>query len=300
MRSEHDWLIPVTTSCRDCDYISKVPDAGKVIQPTAGKPYQVMHNGLKIMTESSFGEWVNEIIKGLKGHHEPQEEKVFYEILKEMPPNAVMIELGSLWAYYSMWFNKNIPNARNYMIEPIEKYVSFGRENFRQNNMRGTFIQACIGKDSKAEVELLHWDHQYYKVRQLSVDDLSEQQNISYVDILHADIQGAEYAMLLGCQKSIKANKIRYIFISTHSERLHYHCLDFLRKHRFHIIAEHSLLQSYSVDGLIVAAANDKDNIPIAVSKRKRSLVDNCRALKTRLRVQLELMFRVEPGANDY
>jgi hypothetical protein len=56
-----------------------------------------------------------EIVKRLWGHHEPQEEKVFHEVLKQIRPGGVMIELGAYWGYYSLWFHKNIVRATNYL-----------------------------------------------------------------------------------------------------------------------------------------------------------------------------------------
>ena len=52
------------------------------------------------------------IIEILKGHHEPQEEFAFFQVLEQLRRNPSpwgnprMIELGSFWAYYSMWFLK--------------------------------------------------------------------------------------------------------------------------------------------------------------------------------------------------
>ena len=47
-------------------------------------PYQLMHNGSRkiILNSYSDTQWLTDVIYGLKGHHEPQEEKCFYEVLK--------------------------------------------------------------------------------------------------------------------------------------------------------------------------------------------------------------------------
>jgi hypothetical protein len=44
------------------------------------------------------------LIELCKGYHEPQEELVFHKVMKRLPPNATMIELGGYWAFYSLWF----------------------------------------------------------------------------------------------------------------------------------------------------------------------------------------------------
>ena len=103
--------VDLTSSCSDCNKLPKVEHAGKIIK---GNPsYQLMHNGIKVMLGGYHGEWMQNIISNLRGHHEPQEEIAFYEVLGFMPEGGVMIELGSFWAYYSMWFHAAVPNATN-------------------------------------------------------------------------------------------------------------------------------------------------------------------------------------------
>lgn len=271
---EHQKWIKIATQSSDCDQIPKVADAGRVIYPEVGKPYQVMHDGSKLLMESHPGPkgFYSQIIEGLRGHHEPQEEKVFNEVLKEMPPEAVMIELGSFWAYYSMWFHRQVQNPQTYMIEPLPKNLAHGQNNFKLNGLDGTFIQARIGRVSQAKVrhEGDDDDLTIVMVPQINVDDFLDQQNIDYVHLLHADIQTAEYEMLLGCEQAINAGKIGYIFISTHTGKLHRQCLRHLRDKGFTIIAEHSMKESYAIDGLIVGAANHiKHPKQVSISKRR-------------------------------
>ena len=69
----------MTVSCRDCDLIPKVADAGQVIS-FEGKPVQIMHNGVRVVAGGYYGDWMMGIIERLRGHHEPQEEVVFHEV----------------------------------------------------------------------------------------------------------------------------------------------------------------------------------------------------------------------------
>ncbi len=236
----------LTLSCDDCEYIPKVPNAGKIFK-TDGVSYQLMHNGVKILENCYYGSknstWMTNIIMGLRGHHEPQEEKVFYEILKSIPSDAIMLELGSYWAYYSMWFGKTIPNATNYLIEPCKSNLSIGKRNFELNNLTGKFFHGYAGRAKP---------NQFKGVKRFSIDTFLEEQNIPHLNILHSDIQGGELEMLKDCRQSIDLGKIDYFFVSTHSEKLHLDCLNFLKKNNLMIIAEHSPAESYSYDGLIV------------------------------------------------
>jgi hypothetical protein len=87
----------MTVSCRDCELIPKVRDAGKVVS-LEGKPVQIMHNGVRVVAGGYYGDWMTGIIERLQGHHEPQEEVVFHEILKHVAPDATMLELGGFWS----------------------------------------------------------------------------------------------------------------------------------------------------------------------------------------------------------
>lgn len=231
-----------TLSGDDCDYIPKVVGAGEIFND-AGIAYQLMHNGVKVLLNSYYDvQWITDVIYGLKGHHEPQEEKCFYEVLKYIPENATMIELGSYWAYYSLWFALEIKNTKNYLIEPNPKNLEIGKNNFALNNTNGFFLRGYAGE----VVE------DCYGAELVSIDDFIEREGIEHVNILHSDIQGGEREMLKTCIRNL--DKIDYFFISTHGlNTYHNPCIDFLTNHGFTIIAEHSENESHSGDGLIVA-----------------------------------------------
>lgn len=239
--------VRLTINADDSDYIPKVPHAGKIFDDGV-QPYQLMHNGVKVMKDCYYGNscWMSDIIYALRGHHEPQEEKAFYEVLKNIPANATMIELGCYWAYYSLWFQETIPGAVNYLIEPNAYRMGIGKKNFELNNRNGFFIQAYAGRSDNdgANTEALET---------ISIDGFLEREGINHLHMLHSDIQGAEFEMLKTAKKSIEADKIDYFFISTHGDWVHDDCANFLKSHGCHIIVEHSYAESCSVDGLIVA-----------------------------------------------
>ena len=236
--------IEMTISCHDCDHIPKILEGGKIFEEN-GQRIQYMFNGLKVIAGGYYGGWMEEIIQRLRGHHEPQEEKVFSELLKLVRPDATMIELGAFWGYYSAWFGKTIPNSINYLIEPDPNRIVIGKTNFALNGLTGTFIEAMIGKESKTSSSFTcESDGSVRNIPTLSVDDLIAANKIKYVEVLHSDIQGAELDMLEGCLKSIHERKIRFILISTHQTPdplTHFKCIDFLRKHDAHIFAAHSI-----------------------------------------------------------
>jgi FkbM family methyltransferase len=248
-----------TIGCHDCEVIPKAPHAGIVID--AEPPYQVMHNGIKIQLGGYHGEWMAEIIRALKGHHEPQEERLFHEVLKVLPSKALMIEVGSYWAYYSMWFKTCVSGGRTYMLEPVPHKLKVGIDNFRLNGMEGQFKNAFVGAVSNEEGQFVDWDGSVSRVPCVAIDDFLEREGIAFLDILHADIQGAELEMLEGCRRSLTENKIGYLFVSTHAGK-HAACCAAVRQAGYQLVAEHSIEESCSGDGLIVARSELAPQIP--------------------------------------
>lgn len=216
--------------------ISSVINAGKLVE---GK--LVMHNGLVIDPMSYYGAPVMRMLMENRAIHEPQEEYVFQEVLKQMPEGATMLELGCYWAFYSMWFASKIKMAKNFLIDNHDG-ISRAKTNFLMNNLTGTFMTGYIGKDNPSS-----------PIPVTNVDRICEEQGIKFLDILHSDIQGFELEMLETASEMIKNRAIGYIFISTHSQELHYGCIDFLKKNNYLILCHADIEDSFSEDGLIVA-----------------------------------------------
>jgi len=239
----------------DNAFIPRVPDAGAI---KGGK--QIMHNGLKIHLGSYYGPEYSQLLLLNKGVHEPQEERVFAQVLPSLPAGSVMIEMGAFWSFYSMWFQKEVPQGISYMIEPDSFNIGQGQRNFHLNGFKGTFVQAFIGeKNNRAG-----------KIPTIAIDDFVAENKIPFIHLLHSDIQGFENQMLRGAEASFRDNKIGYVFISTHSNEVHNECRQFLLEKEMIILADANIDQSYSEDGLIVARSPHFKGIdPVNISLKQ-------------------------------
>lgn len=268
--------IKLTSSCKDTEAIPKVSNAG-AIKKINGSKVQVMHNGIKILAGSYYGDLITPIIKSLRGHHEPQEEKVFYYLLKRIgKENPTMIELGSHWAYYSLWFKKVFPKSFNLCCEPDPYNLEMGKTNAKINNYEDIIFLQCLAGSENNKEAIFNLDSNPKEQITLpvrSVDNLCKEYKIKYLDILHFDVQGHELDTLHGALSIIKSHKIRFVVISTHhylfshDPLTHQKCEKFILEHGGHIIASHNVRQSFSGDGLIVASFERKDaNFTVEVS----------------------------------
>lgn len=252
------WLVQQS---EDNIFIPRVENAGSIVGN-----YQIMHNGIKILKDGYYGDWVTRMFCQNRGVHEPQEERVFQEVLKKIPRGGCMVELGAYWSFYSLWFYKNIPEAKCYMVEPSSDNIKIGERNFEENSSKGIFINACIGNSNE-----------FPGVRVATMDELMEEYQIKHLSILHSDIQGSEYEMIKQSSELLKENRIDYVFISTHTNEIHYKCLEYIKKYQYDIIAEYDVDKSFSWEGLIVANSKLVEHVDInniSINRRPRHILD--------------------------
>jgi FkbM family methyltransferase len=254
----------LTVRCKDCDEIPKVSNAGQVVIADDGSNWQVMHNGILVSHGGYQGDYMADIITTLRGHHEPQEERAFWEVLQRLTGSPTMIELGAWWGYYSLWFKQGFPSGNALLFEPDPKHLELGKLNFDKNGQSAVFGLAGAGVDGVATF----FDESIGQVRTVStksVMTICKENGVEFLDLLHLDVQGAELSALFGTEALIAQNALRFVFVSTHHHVIsgdpltHQKCLRWLQEHGAHIICEHAVSESFSGDGLIVASFSAQD-----------------------------------------
>lgn len=232
-------------------FIKRHIDAGKIQNGII-----CMHNGIKIYDHSYYGHF-SQVFKLNLGCHEPAEERAFKYVLDKMKPNSTMIELGAYWAFYSIWFKLFVENAKVYCVEPEQKNLEIGIKNFELNQLQGSFTKGFISNND------------------INLHNFCKEKDIQYVDILHVDIQGAEFLLLNQIAEMLENHKINYLFISSHSNKLHYGCKNFLKEKNYRIICDCDFdNESFQFDGFILACPNtNKEISEFRIGNRKKSLL---------------------------
>jgi FkbM family methyltransferase len=272
--------------CADSDSLPRVADAGALVERD-GVKLQVMHNGLLIEEGGYFGRWMTEIIRSARGVHEPQEEVVFDRVIRELVKTGgtpTMIEFGSNWTYYGMWFAKSLPEGRVVAMEPDPDSFELGRRNARINHLedRIHFVRGAVGADVGAALTLnADVDGREYEVPQYDLASLMAESGLDRVDLILVDIQGAETVLLQRALADFAAGRVRFAIISTHHHSIsgdpltHQNALALLRDAGAHVIAEHTVSESYSGDGLIAVSFDQRDGdvtVPVSFARAKESL----------------------------
>jgi hypothetical protein len=217
--------------------IKRVPNSGYVDESNC----IILHNGNRVPATGkySYSREFSQILIINRGVHEPLEEYVFQQMLQGIKnTKPIMIELGSYWAHYSMWLKKIYPDSRCIMVEANRLFLESGKNNFSLNGYSGEFINQFVSSDG------------------FQMDAFASEHNLPRIDILHSDIQGYEVEMLNGAKNLLANHLIDYIFISTHSEKLHDEVRTQLINYGYHIEASSSFdTQTTSCDGLILATS---------------------------------------------
>lgn len=263
--------IALTTSCTDADVLPRVPNAG-AIENRNNQSVQIMHNGVLVEAGGYFGDWMAHIIQTLRGVHEPQEEVAFHAVMQRLRATAPVdrvpqiIEVGSFWAYYSLWFLHEFPEGRALCLEPDPVYMEVGRRNFALNAREGEFVHGAIGSDVTTSLDFVaESTGQRVSVPTFDLPSLLERTADGHADLILIDAQGAEIDALRSGVEAFARGQVRFLVVSTHdlaisgSAVTHQTALGLLRDAGAHIIAEHTVSESFSGDGLIVASFDDRD-----------------------------------------
>ena len=268
--------ILMTLSCRDSDRLTRVDGAGEIFE-RSGSRVQRMFNGVLVEEGGYYGDLITPIIKGLRGVHEPQEEVVVDAILRRLGQDhrtsqsghrPFAIELGSYWAYYSIWFCTELESARAVAMEPDPTYLEVGRRNAELNGVsdRVMFVNGGIGGEPGAQITFTaESDGQERIIPAHDLASLMRLQEVSAVDVVFCDIQGFESEVLERAQQLLRSGSVRFLVISTHHSSIsgdpltHQKTLASLTDLGAHIIAEHTVSESYSGDGLVVASFDPRD-----------------------------------------
>jgi predicted O-methyltransferase YrrM len=259
--SEWSRRIADALACPDNDHIPRCADAGKLTGSCI-----VMHNGLMVRALGYYGPGMLNLLVRNRGVHEPQEERAFGEVLPFMPRGATMVELGAYWGFYSLWFASHVPGAHCFLFEPDPRNLEAGRQNFQLNGLKASFSRAAVGNQFSTQLKT---------APVVTLGKLFKDKGLAHVNLLHADIQGAELDMLLEADDVFAPGRVDYIFLSTHTLDLHRACREYLQSRNYRILCSASRDESYSVDGVLVAKRNGVAGPDALTISRKQASVGN-------------------------
>lgn len=228
-----------------------VDGAGLVNSESDGR-WQRMFNRVDVPADGYYGQWMTDLIGQCAGRHEPQEEHVFAKVLEHVGRSSTMIELGAYWSFYSTWFSMHLGHdAELIVVEPDADNLPVARQTLERN---GATANVVHGRSGPVEGDIARLAEAGQEIApQVTVADLMAEAGWTHLTVLHADIQGAEIHLAEEIKPLLNAGAIDFLFVSTHGRPHHVAMLRTVMSCGYELIAEHSMAESFSCDGLIVA-----------------------------------------------
>ena len=187
------------------------------------------------------------------------EKDVKREFSQNINEGDTVIDVGAHIGEYTLLGAKLVgTNGSIISVEPARDTIKSLKENIILNDFKNCLvIEKAVGE--KVETKSLYkvskedvygYLDQYVKNKKLTkqseidvttIDEIVSSENLNLVNLLKIDVEGFEYEVLLGCNDTLKKNKIKKIIIEIHSEFLKAKGMNedliytFLKKHGFKI-----------------------------------------------------------------
>jgi FkbM family methyltransferase len=201
--------------------------------------------------------------------HEAEEEDIFVEILRSLPPDGCFLDIGSAIGYYPLLAKRVVPGLVVHAVEPLELHRQRFLENVALNGLtRGDFtiheeaISSSVGRASfredgygsgiqRTSGTVRAKPSCVLDVWTTTLDRLLERIG-RHVHLCQMDVQGHELDVLEGARRTLESGGITTFLIGTHSPRLHRRCMALLTDHGYEIL--HDLYDTQEQpDGILAA-----------------------------------------------
>ena len=132
--------------------------------------------------------------------------------------------------------------------------------NLKLNLREARFVNALVGREFSPAADFVREsDGQSVQIPCLNMDAVLRGAETDCIEVLHMDVQGAELPFLQSMAKAVEErNKIHCRLHPSRDDlqlaTTHHDCAREIRTMGGHIFCEHSVSESFSGDGLIVAS----------------------------------------------
>jgi FkbM family methyltransferase len=245
-------------------------------------------NGVRVYEDQLLDEQRERYRK--RNVHEAEEEEIFVELIRCLPPDGCFVDVGAAIGYYLILARRLAPRLIIHGVEPLERHRRFLRENLLLNGLPADdFVIHPEGLTSSAGSETF-MDRGYssrlaaggekHKVslstrwkQLLESIGLRKPKNVVLtiptvtldtfvgrlgrrIDLLQMDVQGLEVEVLKGAIESMRTGAVKTFLIGTHGWArgltLHEDCRKFLRANGYTIEIDQPDTKDQP-DGILVA-----------------------------------------------
>jgi hypothetical protein len=167
-------------------------------------------------------------------------------------------------------------------MEPDPEYLEIGKRNLAFNGLAAVFVHGAIGPEPGRALDFTaESTGAPVKVIQQDLGSLMSTTGLDRVSLLMVDIQGFETTLLKQAAELLRSGVVRFAIVSTHHHQIsgdpltHQRALALLLESGAHVVAEHTVGESFSGDGLIAVSFDERDrgmDVPLSRARAKESL----------------------------
>ena len=123
----------------------------------------------------------------------------------------VMLEIGCLWALWSMAFKQRFPKGKNILVEPGKLQLACGLKNFELNDMDCIYFHGHCGADTPSKSGGFSDAGE-----SISIASIIKKTRVPAIDVLHMDAQGAEHGIIPEIRELIDEGFFKNLVIFVH------------------------------------------------------------------------------------
>lgn len=202
--------------------------------------------------------------------HEEEEEALFINVVGNLAPKAVFVNIGTAIGYYPILARKMRADLQIHCFEPLPKHIGYLKENLALNQIStdGFFIHEKVVSTSQTTIrfkeksfgsQIISKKQAFtdtmqkfltrmlgktretskklpvLKLKSIPLTSLSDLTGSKYIDLVQMDIQGHELEVLDAYFSSSESSTlfINSFLIGTHGNSIHNSCKKILEKHGY-------------------------------------------------------------------
>ena len=245
-------------------------------------------NGVRVYEDQLLDEQRERYRK--RNVHEAEEEEIFVELIRRLPPDGCFVDVGAAIGYYLILARQLAPRLTIHGVEPLERHRRFLRENLLLNGLtiddfvihpegltssagsetfmdRGYSSRLAAGGEKKKVSLSTRWKQflESIGLRKpknvvLTIPTITLDTFVGRlgrpIDLLQMDVQGLEVEVLKGATESMRTGAVKTFLIGTHGWArgltLHEDCRKLLRANGYTIEIDQPDTKDQP-DGILVA-----------------------------------------------
>jgi FkbM family methyltransferase len=214
---------------------------------------------------------------------------------KFIAPSAIVVDVGANVGLFTLFAARCAASGHIYAFEPEKTNIEHLRQNLKfarcenatiepyaLSNYTGTAVLNVFstnrvlnsfGRPIIQTSEKVYESDATQEVPVTTLDSFAETHNLSHIDLLKIDVEGAEPRVLAGCEQLLRHRKIKHIIFEISQTPLH--ALGYTAYDTFDILEKHGYIINRILPGGITLQYDPKEDSKVTLANFLAVLLNN-------------------------